>query len=54
MLGSMNKCSQDLLSFKISPMALVFLAGRLLLRPGSFRKSTGWDFTRVVTQGWVL
>ena len=39
--------SQDL------PRALVLLVGRLVLRPGGFRKPTRWDFTRAVTLGWL-
>ena len=50
----LEKCGQDLLIFQISPRVLVLLVGRLLLRPGSFRRPTRWDVARAVTPGWMI
>ena len=36
----MNKCSQDSLIFKIMLRVSVLLVGRLLFRPGNFKKKT--------------
>ena len=49
----MEKCSQGLLIFQISPRVLVFLVRRLFLRPGSARKPTRWDFCQAFNTGVV-
>ena len=51
----MNKYIQDLLIVDSQDFAQGFgfaSTGKLFLIPESCRKSTRWDFTRAVTQGW--